>query len=543
MEGQSNVLVLPLTWADGFAISKLLGSAGVDCTICTDIDGLCRLLESGAGSVILPEESVLAHSSQLLACLAGQPMWSELPVIILSQAGHESYSLTEIMPRLGNVSVIERPMRTSTLLSLVRSNLRARERQYQLRDFLKERERLLESERFARNDAERAGRIKDEFLATLSHELRTPLNAVLGWTRVLRKGPGLSDELLNGLTVIERNARSQAQIIGDLLDMSSIISGKVRLDVAPVSLAALIEDTIETVRPAADAKGIDVVTRLDRAASTVSGDASRLQQVFWNLLANAVKFTPQGGEVVITLSQLGSQVEVAIVDNGEGIEPAFLPHLFERFRQADASRTRRHGGLGLGLSIVRQLVELHGGTVAAHSAGAGKGSTFRIRIPVLAAWSLHAEPTGVHPALAVSAPPVEELRNVNLTGVKVLVVDDETDSRALVERLLQECHASVVTAASADEAMRCLTSDTPHVVVSDIGMPGTDGYALVRKIRALGDSRAAIPAIALTAYVRTEDKDLSHRAGFQAHLCKPVDATELQCTVERLAKQASVPAR
>jgi signal transduction histidine kinase/ActR/RegA family two-component response regulator len=535
---QTRVLVLPLTWADGFAINKLLGNAGIDCAICADIDRLCESLEFGAGSIIVSEESVLAHAGQLLTCLANQPMWSEMPVIILSQADRESPFLTEIMPRLGNVSVIERPMRTSTLLSLVRSNLRARERQYQLRDFLKEREQLLESERSARSDAERAGRIKDEFLATLSHELRTPLNAVLGWTRVLRKGRGLSDELLNGLTVIERNARSQAQIIGDLLDMSSIISGKVRLEVRQLDLAALIEATIDTVKPAADAKGIHLVVNLEPDARAVHGDASRLQQVLWNLLANAVKFTPKGGQVAITLAQTGSQVEVAVVDNGEGIDPVFLPHIFERFRQADATSTRRHGGLGLGLSIVRQLVELHGGTVSAHSAGTGSGSTFLIRFPVQGLQLDSGEPTGLQPALDLSATPVEERRHVDLAGVKVLVVDDEPDSRALVERLLQDCQASVVTAASADEAMLALASEAPHLMVSDIGMPGTDGYALVRKVRALGDARAGIPAIAVTAYVRNEDKDLCARAGFQAHLCKPVDPMELQCTVERLARQA-----
>jgi signal transduction histidine kinase/ActR/RegA family two-component response regulator len=536
----TRVLVLPLTPADGMAIARVLDSADIGCTVCRDIDELCDALESDAGSIIVPEESVLMHSTQLLARLADQPMWSELPIIILSQSGRESPALTGIMPRLGNVSVVERPMRTSTLLSLVRSNLRARERQYQMRDFLKERERLLESERFARSDAERAGRIKDEFLATLSHELRTPLNAVLGWTRVLRKGRGLSEELINGLTVIERNARSQAQIIGDLLDMSSIISGKVRLEVQPIDLATLIEATIETVKPAADAKGIQLLVQLEPELRSMQGDANRLQQVLWNLLANAVKFTPQGGQVAVTLSQAGSQLEVAITDNGEGIDPAFLPHIFERFRQADASSTRRHGGLGLGLSIVRQLVELHGGVVSAHSAGPGTGSTFRMRFPTTSTQQNITEPTGHHPVVDAALASMEELRQVDLAGVKILVVDDEPDSRALIERLLQDCHASVVTAGSADEAMLALDIDAPHLMVSDIGMPGTDGYTLVRRVRALGDGRARIPAIAVTAYVRDEDRDMSERAGFQAHLCKPVDPAELQYTVERLARRSSM---
>jgi len=536
---RARILVLPLTSADGLAIAKLLDSVDVSCGVFATMTELCAALDAGADSLILSEEAVLAHSAQLLAGLAGQPMWSELPVIILSKPGRESDVFADIMPRLGNVSVIERPVRMSTLLALVRSNLRARTRQYQLRDYLREREQLLESERHARGDAERAGRIKDEFLATLSHELRTPLNAVLGWTRVLRKLQGHSEEVASGLAVIERNARSQAQIIGDLLDMSSIISGKVRLDMRPMDLAAVLDDAAATVRPAAEAKGIRLQVVHETATPAMKGDADRLQQVLWNLLANAVKFTPHGGAVAARVSCDGEQLTVKVTDNGEGIDPVFLPHIFDRFRQADASSARRHGGLGLGLSIVRQLVELHGGTVSAHSAGAGKGSTFLVTLPVAAADIPAADPTG--PWRALDEPePAEARAAVDLAGLRVLVVDDEPDSRALLERLLQECQASVVTAASADEAMSVLTREAPHLLVSDIGMPGTDGYALLRQIRALGNSRAIIPAIAVTAYVRSEDKALAARAGFQAHLSKPVDPVELQGTVERLARRSAV---
>jgi signal transduction histidine kinase/CheY-like chemotaxis protein len=531
------VLVLPLTSADGLAISNLLASADIYCGVFATMKDLCEAVGTGAGSIIVSEESVLAHSHDLLACLANQPMWSELPVIILSKPGRESHLLVELMQRLGNVSVVERPMRMSTLLSLVRSTLRARQRQYELRDFLQEREQLLESERFARGEAERAGRIKDEFLATLSHELRTPLNAVLGWTRVLRKNQAVPEEVSNGLAVIERNARSQAQIIGDLLDMSSIISGKVRLDMQPLDLATIIDATVETVRPAAEAKEIRMVVVPATNAGAMRGDAGRLQQVLWNLLANAVKFTPQGGNVTISLSRNDAQVAVEIADDGEGMDPVFVPQIFDRFRQADASSSRRHGGLGLGLSIVRQLTELHGGSVTAHSRGPGSGSTFRLVFPVAAVEVAPLEASGHWHKLEQPAEPSPDKAPVELTGVKILVVDDEPDSRALVERLLQDCGASVVTAGSAEEAILALVREVPHVIVSDIGMPGTDGYTLMRQIRALHDASASVPAIALTAYVRSEDQARAARAGFQAHLPKPVDAEALQSTVEKLARQ------
>ena len=283
-------------------------------------------------------------------------------------------------------------MRTSTLVSLVRSSLRARDRQYQVRQHLLEQERAqqivresVDSERAARSEAERASRMKDEFLATLSHELRTPLNAVLGWTQVMRKSRDLGKDAPDALNVIERNARAQAQIIQDLLDMSSIISGKVRLDVQRLDLASLINATIETIRPAAQAKGIRLHIVLDPMAGAVRGDPNRLQQVLWNLLTNAVKFTPKDGRIQVTLARVNSHLEVEVEDNGEGIDPDFLPHIFGRFRQADASSTRRHGGLGLGLSIVKQLVELHGGTISAKSAGRHLGATFRIALPVMVA--------------------------------------------------------------------------------------------------------------------------------------------------------------
>jgi len=538
LPGELRILVLPPTHADGLAIGKVLAEAAISCTAVTDVEMLCAALEGGAGAVILSEEALLADAPRLLAWQASEPMWSETPVIVLSKFGRESPVFTGIVSRLGNVSVVERPMRMSTLLSLVRSVLRARERQYQVRDFLREREQLLESERTARTDAERAGRSKDEFLATLSHELRTPLNAVLGWARVLRRSPGLTEDVVNGLAVIERNARSQAQIIGDLLDMSGIISGKVRLELKPVDVASVIQATIETVRPTAEAKGVALSVELGAEPAPVHGDPNRLQQVLWNLLSNALKFTQKGGLVSVRLLRTGQHVQVEVADDGEGIAPEVLQFIFERFRQGDASSTRRHGGLGLGLSIVRQLVELHGGTVSAHSDGRAKGAAFSVTLPVATRPAQPLTLAQVRPTQSGSASSEEEIPPVDLQGLSVLVVDDEPDARALVQRLLQDCQATVATAGSADEALHFLNTTMPDVIVSDVGMPGTDGYSLMRRIRARSDAGAAVPAIALTAYARAEDQSRAIAAGFQCHLRKPVEAAALLSSVERLGRGA-----
>jgi PAS domain S-box-containing protein len=409
----------------------------------------------------------------------------------------------------------------------------------------RERERLLAGERAARAEAERAGRMKDEFLATLSHELRTPLNAILGWSQVVRRNPADAAGLAEGLAVIERNARTQAQIIEDLLDMSRIVSGKVRLDVQRIDLAAAVRAAVETVKPAADAKAVRLQVVLDPHAGPVSGDANRLQQVFWNLLSNAVKFTPRGGRVQVLLERVNSHIEVAVVDTGEGISPEFLPHVFDRFRQQDGSTTRRHGGLGLGLAIVKQLVELHGGTVRAKSAGAGQGSTFTVDLPL----------TVVHP----EEPPAAERRHPRrgtgaasdvpdlcalLAGVRVLVVDDEPDARALVKRVLEDCGAVVTAVGSAAEAVPRVAADRPDVLVSDIGMPDEDGYALIRRVRALGpESHGDVPALALTAYARSEDRVRAVYAGFQSHVPKPVEPDELVMMVAGLAGRTGSAAR
>ncbi len=315
-----------------------------------------------------------------------------------------------------------------------------------------ERERLLESERAARNESDRASRLKDEFLATLSHELRTPLNAILGWAQLLRARPSDAQQVQEGLETIERNARVQAQIIDDLLEMSRIISGKLRLDVQPVDLVAIIDSSIRTVRPAADAKAIRVQPILDPRAGPIVGDPARLEQILWNLLSNAIKFTPKEGRVQVVLARVNSHIELIVSDTGIGIRPEFLPFLFDRFRQADASTTRQHRGIGLGLSIVKSLVEMHGGTVSASSDGAGLGSTFVVKLP-LTIVRLETEPVEarLHPTSPSYDPPVEQVPR--LTGIRVLVVDDEQDARELLKRMLTEYEAVVDVASSADEAL------------------------------------------------------------------------------------------
>ena len=401
------------------------------------------------------------------------------------------------------------------------------------------RKELLESERSARSEAERASAMKDSFLATVSHELRTPLNAILGWVRILRSRPPAADPDLNhALEVMERNATIQVQLIEDLLDMSRITSGKMRLDVQPLDPAGFIEAAIQTVTPAADAKGIRLRRLLEPAAGPITGDPNRLQQVVWNLLSNAIKFTGRNGRVEVVLRRAGSQIEILVADTGLGIKPEALPLIFERFQQGDSSRTRAVGGLGLGLSIVKHLVEQHGGTVSAASPGEGQGATFTVRLPLTV---FH---EGAGPSHHVGQTAAADYRFSDLSGIKVLVVDDQADARDLIRRVLTECGADVATAASVAEALAVITEIGPDVLVSDIGMPDVDGYELLRRVRALGPaSGGGVPAIALTAFSRSDDRTRALRAGFLVHVSKPVEPSELVATVAsvvgRTGNQAS----
>jgi signal transduction histidine kinase/ActR/RegA family two-component response regulator len=383
--------------------------------------------------------------------------------------------------------------------------------------------------RRAQELAEEANRSKDQFLALLSHELRTPLGAMLGWLYLLRGGKLNAAMAARGLEVLERNTRAQAQLIDDLLDVSRIGAGKLRLEAQPTELAPVVEAAVDALRPAARAKDITLRVARDVSAGPVLGDATRLQQVFWNLLANAVKFTPPGGRVEVRLERADGQAQVIVQDNGEGIRPDFLPHVFEPFRQADSSMTRAHGGLGLGLAIVRHLVELHGGTISAASPGAGQGATFTVRLPIAPA--RFGPPRHESPSRAADGS-----AEVPLAGLRVLAVDDEPDARDLLSLVLAQGGAEVRAAGSAEEALATLEGWRPDVVVSDIAMPGEDGYGLIRRLRARAPEEGGrIPAVALTAYARAEDRARALAAGFQVHAPKPIDPEELVTVVRALA--------
>ncbi|HEX6243383.1 MAG TPA: PAS domain S-box protein [Polyangiales bacterium] len=394
-----------------------------------------------------------------------------------------------------------------------------------------ERQRALAASlRDARDKAEQVTRLKDEFLATVSHELRTPLSAILGWGRILQQGGLEHEKARHAIDAIVRNAMAQQQIVDDLLDVSRIISGKLRLDVDLVDINSVLTSAIDVVRPAADAKGVVLQPVLNPDAGLIKGDAARLQQVFWNLLTNAVKFTPRGGRVQISLRRVNSSVQIEVLDNGAGIDAEFLPHVFERFSQADSSRSRSRGGLGLGLSIVKHLIELHGGTVTAHSDGLGKGSVFAVRIPIVPVRSpIQQSEHRISHAPDVSYP-------AELSGLKVLVLDDEQDAREVVQLVLQQGGAHVTVASTVAEALEAVRTFRPDVVVSDIGLPEEDGYVFISKLRALSrEDGGRTPAVALTAYARAEDRRRALVAGFQNHAAKPIEPQELVMVVANLA--------
>ena len=390
-----------------------------------------------------------------------------------------------------------------------------------------DREALLQSERAARTEAEHAAKLKDEFVVTLSHELRTPLHAIIGWVEILLRAPPDQERLSKGLEVIQRNAKLQAQMVSDLLEMSSILTGRLRLEVQRVDLAGVIEQCALTVLPTAEAKQVRVLKILG-SAEPIQGDPARLHQMVWNLLVNAIKFTPKGGKVQITLARVGSEISVSVSDTGRGISPQFLPHVFDRFRQEDVGLQRQSGGLGLGLAIVKQLAELHGGRVEARSDGEDRGATFTLRFPVPST----REPNATMSAAAAAEPGVPR----TLDGIRVLVVEDDADARDLVEQLLRDAGATVSSASHGGQALLLLPQAAPHVVLSDIGMPGMDGYEFVRRMRRADQEagRSSVPAVALTALARTEDRQSALLAGFQAHIAKPVNPNELIVVVASL---------
>ena len=427
------------------------------------------------------------------------------------------------------------------VLRLARAEELAERRRVQL-EAAEERAALLASEQAARAeaeqaraDAEAASRAKDQFLATVSHELRNPLSPILTWARLLRTGSLDAERTRRAIDVIERSATSQAQLVDDLLDVSRIVSGKLRMDVRPVELAPVVEAAAEAARVSAEAKQIHLQLTLDPRAGPVAGDPEWLQQVVWNLLSNAIKYTPRGGRVQVRVARVDSQAVLTVSDSGAGIAPELLPHLFERFWQAESGTTRRHGGLGLGLAIVRHVVELHGGTVSAASDGPGTGAVFRVSLPVMverarALSEPPAEPRQASPEVPSAAP--------SLAGVRVVVVDDEPSSNEAVQIVLDRAQAEVRVAGTAEQALEIVGAWRPDVLISDIGMPEQDGYWLIERVRQLLPGRGGdVPAIALTAYARTEDRVRTFTAGFQMHLAKPVDPDELVAAVAALARK------
>jgi signal transduction histidine kinase/CheY-like chemotaxis protein len=504
---------------DAVLTRDLLGRAGVNAEICPTIGALCHGIRTGAAAVILTEEIFEQDGVEDVArVLRAQPPWSDIAILLFagSEGRAASTLALEALERLPNVTLLDRPVRVPVLVSIVRAAIRARARQLEVRD-------LLTALDGARQDAERASRLKDEFLATLSHELRTPLNAILGWTAMLRRGQLDAARAQRGLEVIDRNARAQAQLVEEVLDMSRIITGKLRVDLTSTCLQDVIEGAIESLKPAADAKRITIDWLRRHGSVLVRADTDKLQQVMWNLLSNAVKFTPEGGQVRVRLDMAGSHVRVAVTDTGIGIEPQFMPFAFDRFRQADQSATRNHGGLGLGLAIVKHLVELHGGTVTVESNGAGQGSTFTVMLPVPALLGATASSKQ-----AGGSDPFE----IRLPGRSILVVDDDATTRELLTTLFGQAHATVETADSASAAFAAVQARPPEVLIADIGLPGEDGCSLIRRIRALPSPAGDIPAIALSAYTRAEDRAAAHAAGFDQFVGKPALPQSLLLAVE-----------
>jgi PAS domain S-box-containing protein len=436
-----------------------------------------------------------------------------------------SGSLTQLKDELGNPIGFVKVARDATGRKRAEESLKRAER---------EREEALERERIARGEAEDASRSKDEFIALVSHELRSPLNAILGWTRILRQGRPDEELYQRATEIIERSARMQSQLIEDLMDTARIVKGKLKIEVQPVSLAPLIEKAMDVVRPAAEAKGITLDSRLDQAAGQITGDPDRLQQVVWNLVSNAVKFSDEGGRVEITLGRVDPYIQIIVRDTGRGISPEFMPYLFERYRQADASGARRRGGLGLGLTLVRQLVEMHGGSVDADSDGEGKGATFTVNLPVRAIYTAETERA-----------PMAAASTKSLEGVWVMVVDDEANARELITSVLESYEARVTTCDSAEQALNLLldiSTPRPDALVCDLAMPGEDGFSLIRKLREWEKEHDCfLPAIALTAFGRVEDRTRALYAGFQMHIAKPVEPVELAVAVKSLIERGWRP--
>ena len=507
---ENRVLVFMPTGRDASLVCQMLEKSSIYASACRDVNDLKEKILSGAGAVLMAEEALQNGTLEhFVESIERQPVWSDVPVVLFASSAQNSERLLEQVGARFNATIVERPIRVALLVSAVRGALRAREKQYQTRDLL--------------NRLEESDRQKDLFLATLSHELRTPLNSMLGWIRLLR---GEAHDEINqdhALDVIERNARAQSEMISDILFVSRVITGKLRLKLEPVDSIPVVEAAVDVVRPSAEAKEIRLNASFGAEISRINGDADRLQQIFWNLLSNAIKFTPRGERIDVRVTGGASNIEVEIRDSGKGINPEFLPHVFERFRQADNSYTRQTGGLGLGLAIVRHLVEAHGGTVGVSSDGENLGATFKVTFPV-AARQEEQQPNFAVPNYIEPLPQAEK----SLAGTRILLVEDNEDSREMLKIMLQQYDLEITAVESAAEAIEAIKRSRIDVLVSDVGLPGEDGYELIRKIRKLTPEKGGLtPAIALTGYASLQDRAQALEAGYQEHLAKPVDEDKL----------------
>jgi signal transduction histidine kinase/ActR/RegA family two-component response regulator len=497
------------TGRDAELVCEMLGRVGIECDV-VDVERLPDEISHGAGAILIAEEALNNNLLERLeAAVANQPVWSDLPMVVFSSSNSNAGNLLQRLRGAFNATIVERPIRITMLVSAVRGALRARQRQYQARDLLAQ--------------LRQADQQKDLFLATLSHELRTPLNSIIGWIHILRQRNIDDPDIRHALDVIDRNARAQSEMIADILLVSRVITGKVELAMEAVDVATIVSTSVDTVRPSADAKKIAInINTKDYLPAIVEADPERLQQVLLNLLTNAVKFTPENGRIDISFRRSETSITIEVTDNGYGIEPRFLPHIFKRFRQADSRHTRRAGGLGLGLAIVSHLVELHGGTVTAHSEGKGKGASFVITLPAIS--------TGMSLSSAVLDPisPTNGHARRALNGLRILIVEDDADSRDMLETVLRSHGADVLTAKDVIEGFDIFRAQRPDILVSDVGLPELDGYDLIRRVRSLSENDGGTtPALALTGYVSMQDQSKALSAGYQVHLPKPVDTDRL----------------